>query len=969
MENARETRVVVLAPVGADANAMAAMLTQNGFPAVVGRTAAECRDLIEAGAGAVLLTEEALQLPDATALAMLLREQPPWSDLPVLILTSGGPQRLALLLDHTAQGTGSILLLERPTAAAVLLRAVRVALQARGRQYQMRELLSQQRRREAELEQARQTAERELQRRQVAEEALGRWLETPLPHEARATWTKIIVATAITAAAVLIRAVADPLLQEQLPVATMFGAVALVVWFSGLWPAVVSGVVGFIVCEWFFVAHRHAVPVRAEYAYHAVLFAIVSGLIIAIGVRMRTAQRRARVNGRISLHRQRSAERALQERDRAEAKLHAADERLRLAVKNARITVAETDRELRYRWVLDPEPAAGVTDRVGRRDDEIDPSPAGRRLLELKQRVLQTGHGLADDLSFTGPGGTRTVAVTLEPLRDTAGEIVGVTSAALDVSDRRRAEHALRASEERARQQAAELEAIYEAAPIGLAVVDTELRYRRINERLARINGIPAADHVGRSVADVVPSLGAQAAEVMRRIRETGRPVRSEFKGDTKADPGVERIWDQHWYPLHQPGGPIVGVAVMAEEVTEQRRNEQALRESEELFRALAENGPQLTWMARPDGWIFWYNRRWFDYTGTTMEDMEGWGWQRVHHPDHVERVTDGFRHAMTHGTAWEDTFPLRRKDGRYRWFLSRAFPIRDTVGRITRWFGSNTDITVLRDTQEALREAQRQIREYADGLERTVAERTAKLQETVQELEAFSYSIAHDMRAPLRSMIGYAEIVREEHAAGMDETGRRYLDRIAASSRRLDRLILDVLNYSRIVRDDLPLEPVDLRSLVREVIDSYPNLAAVADRVQVGELPALIANRAALTQVLSNLLENAVKFVASGVTPSVRVFAEPATPPRPDARGSWCRVSVEDNGIGIDPTVVPRLFEMFQRFTRPGLYEGTGMGLAIVRKAVLRMGGTVGVESTPGTGSRFWFVLPRVAETNPSLS
>lgn len=285
--------------------------------------------------------------------------------------------------------------------------------------------------------------------------------------------------------------------------------------------------------------------------------------------------------------------------------------------------------------------------------------------------------------------------------------------------------------------------------------------------------------------------------------------------------------------------------------------------------------------------------------------------------------------------------------------------------GRIAleRQRSAESALADLRQTQAKLHDAQRQIQAYAEGLEKIVADRTARLQEMVYELEAFSYSIAHDMRAPLRSMVGYSELIRQEHADGLDRDAREYLGRIAASARRLDHLIQDVLDYSRIVREELPLTTVDPRALVLEVLESYPHLAAFKERVAVGEIPLLWANRAALTQVVSNLLANAVKFVRPGVTPSVRVFAGPAEPPRAGAPGSWVRVSIEDNGIGIDASVIPRLFEMFHRFTRPGLYEGTGMGLAIARKAVDRMGGAIGVESAVGEGSRFWFVLP-CAET-----
>ena len=189
-----------------------------------------------------------------------------------------------------------------------------------------------------------------------------------------------------------------------------------------------------------------------------------------------------------------------------------------------------------------------------------------------------------------------------------------------------------------------------------------------------------------------------------------------------------------------------------------------------------------------------------------------------------------------------------------------------------------------------------------------------------------------------------------------MSATGRDYLRRIATSAKRLDALIQDVLSYSRVVRSDLRLEAVEVGALIREIIESYPNLHAPEAEISVrGEIPPVLGNMAALTQVISNLLGNAVKFVREGVRPKVEISAE--------AKGESVRIWFEDNGIGIPQEVQHKLFQMFQRLHSPGEYEGTGMGLTIVRKAMERMGGKAGVESEPGRGSRFWIELRRAAE------
>lgn len=266
----------------------------------------------------------------------------------------------------------------------------------------------------------------------------------------------------------------------------------------------------------------------------------------------------------------------------------------------------------------------------------------------------------------------------------------------------------------------------------------------------------------------------------------------------------------------------------------------------------------------------------------------------------------------------------------------------------------------ILRSKVAVFAQLHRMHRENAEAnraLVAEIAERARaedRLRETVQELEAFSYSIAHDMRAPLRSMQGFSEILEAEHAHQLDAEGLDFLRRIASGARRMDALILDILNYSKAGNGDLELRPVDVGRVIREIAATYPTLQpGLADILVSPDLPPVLANEAALTQVVSNLLGNAVKFVAPGVRPHVRVRGEAIN-------GAHVRLWFEDNGIGIPERFHPRLFKIFSRLQRREDYEGTGIGLAIVRKAAERMNGTVGVESSEGAGSRFWVQLPR---------
>ena len=231
--------------------------------------------------------------------------------------------------------------------------------------------------------------------------------------------------------------------------------------------------------------------------------------------------------------------------------------------------------------------------------------------------------------------------------------------------------------------------------------------------------------------------------------------------------------------------------------------------------------------------------------------------------------------------------------------------------------------------------------------------ERTADLRESIAELESFSYSISHDLRAPLRAMQSFALILAEECGGQVSPAGKDYIRRIATSADRMDRLVQDVLSYSRVALTELPLARVDVEKLLRGILESYPVFQAPAAQIELeGRFPPVLGAEAFLTQCLSNLLGNAVKFVAPGVVPQVRVWAETGLD------GKRVRLLFKDNGLGIETGAHEIIFKMFQRASTS--YEGTGIGLAIVKKSVERMGGTVGLESKLGHGSTFWLELKR---------
>jgi signal transduction histidine kinase len=303
-------------------------------------------------------------------------------------------------------------------------------------------------------------------------------------------------------------------------------------------------------------------------------------------------------------------------------------------------------------------------------------------------------------------------------------------------------------------------------------------------------------------------------------------------------------------------------------------------------------------------------------------------------------------------------------------------------------------DITERKRAEELAHQAKNAMARHTSDLEKAVEVRTAALRETVRELEAFSYSMVHDMRAPLRAMNSFARMLHEEYGTHLDDTGREYLARICNSAERLDLLILDVLNYTHVLRDEAPMSPVNLEELLRELLATYPGWQPPQAEVQiVSPIPSVLGHKALLAQCISHLVGNAIKFVAPGVQPRIRIWAQEVqrTEGRAQSAGSespppvkevqplqlphqsthplihsarqFVRINVEDNGIGIAPENRDRVFAMFQRIHPASQYEGTGIGLTIVRRAAERMGGQVGYDSEPGKGSIFWVELRRGGE------
>jgi PAS domain S-box-containing protein len=293
-----------------------------------------------------------------------------------------------------------------------------------------------------------------------------------------------------------------------------------------------------------------------------------------------------------------------------------------------------------------------------------------------------------------------------------------------------------------------------------------------------------------------------------------------------------------------------------------------------------------------------------------------------------------------------------QRKDGSRIEISLSVSPVKDARGNIIGISKIARDITARKRAEQALDAARQLLAKVNEDLERRVTERTAALADAVAQMEEFSYTVSHDIRAPLRGMQVYSQALLEDYGSTLDHEARHCLERIAENATRLDRMVLDVLTFSRVSRTEIQLEPVSLDRLVRTLVQHYPDMQSPRAVLTIEPLEDVIGHEPSLTQAISNLLTNAVKFVAPGVVPRVRVWTE--------RRGTHVRLCIRDNGIGIKPAHQRRLFRMFERIHATLPYDGTGVGLAIVRKALHRMGGDAGMESDGVNGSQFWIELAR---------
>ncbi len=461
--------------------------------------------------------------------------------------------------------------------------------------------------------------------------------------------------------------------------------------------------------------------------------------------------------------------------------------------------------------------------------------------------------------------------------------------------------------------------------------LDPEGRVATWNRGARRILGYAPEQIIGRHFADFAPKPDGLGIALLEEAARTGS---ASMRGWLQSEGGA-RFWATVVITPIREKRALTGFAMIVRDLGGSAGGDSVTR-----LHQLADEVPAFVWVADADGKTAYVNAQWTDYTGQTLADTHGEGWIRFIHPEDVARARAFWSEAVTDKKLREAELRIRGADGAYRWFLTRGSPILDAQGLVVAFFGTSVDIdeNVSRWRQD---------HERAEGLESEVNERTKRLQETVEELESFSYTASHDLRAPLRSIAGHAQMLLRDLGEKLDAGAQAHLQRMSESAARLDRLIHDLVVYSSIGRITAPPESVDLDVLVPELVQRLLPGAESSVRLPLGRV---VGQRSLLSHAIGHVLDNAYKFVKSGERPSVKIWSEKSE--------GKVRISIEDNGIGIAGPSIEKAFRPFER-VHGADYPGTGIGLAIVKKSVARMGGSVGLESDFGSGSRFWIELP----------
>jgi PAS domain S-box-containing protein len=571
--------------------------------------------------------------------------------------------------------------------------------------------------------------------------------------------------------------------------------------------------------------------------------------------------------------------------------------------------------------------------RVFRIINELTRQPA-----DPLARVLREGSvvGLANHTALIARDGREIkIEDSAAPIRDGAGKVIGAVMVFHDVTERRRAEDVVEKTAER-------LRLALDAGQLGDWSWSPATDVITFGPRGAQIFGLAVDAPI--TWTKLRQRLHEEDQERARIVVEKALASKRDYEIEYRVRrPSGEWVWVlARGRGLYGAGGEVLGMIGVVADITARKRTEEA----RSRLAAVVESSDDAILSMTLDGVIATWNEGAHRMYGFSAAEAIGKPVTIVIPPDRHDEEPQ-ILEKLQRGERVEHYETIRaRKDGTLVNVSLTVSPILDASGKVV---GASK---IARDITQSKR-AQEQLSRHAETLEREVAQRTAHLRESIESLESVCYTIAHDLRAPLRAVQGFTKVLLEDYAPKFDANGQQIAGRIIAGATKMDALIRDLLQYARLSHIDLPCTNVSLQKIVEKAKEELgPEIAAKKAAIEIEPLPVVCGNATIAEQVFANLLSNSLKFVPNSVAPKIRIWSEPTQ--------GGTRVFIRDNGIGIDPKYNHRLFGMFQRLHGDEkTYPGTGVGLAIVKKGMERMGGSVAVQSASGPGACFSVDFP----------
>lgn len=587
---------------------------------------------------------------------------------------------------------------------------------------------------------------------------------------------------------------------------------------------------------------------------------------------------------------------------------------------------------------------------VGKNDFDFFPPDLAAKYRADDQRIMARGKTEKLEEANQVGGERRIVEVVKSPVVRDDGEVIGLMGMFTDITYRRRTEEAL----ERERDL---LRVLLESVPDRVYFKDSQSRFVRCSSEFAKIVGKQSPiELLGRTDFDLFTEEHARPAyEDEKRIMETGEPIIGKVEKETWADGRVTWVTSTKM-PHRDKEGRIVGTFGISRDITGLKRAEEELRRSQTFLNSVIENLPIMVFIKDPQLRFVLINKAGEELTGYPREVFLGKSDSDFHPPDIAAAYSARDREALEGGKLVDiPEEPLESREKGTRVLHTQKIPIQDEQGRPQYLVGISEDITERKEAEERLRRF------------------AGRLEQNNRELQDFAYVASHDLQEPLRKVQAFGDRLKTRCADTLSDEGRDYLQRMQEAARRMQILIEDLLSYSRVTTRANPFVTVDLNETVQHVLsDLELTTEEIQAKVTVEPLPTVDADATQMRQLMQNLIGNALKFRRKDVRPEVKIWSRTVTDPAEvklpklpvrdfsiSPKNPFCLLYVEDNGIGFDEKYVDKIFVVFQRLHGRGIYEGTGVGLAICRKIVLRHGGEITAISQPGKGATFVVLLP----------